>query len=153
MIERLVIVLFLFGINFVTFSQNSTSDEGMSNLKTTSTQRVVNKGVRLVYFEDSSVKEFETLSDIKSSNSKIVGISLQNQDLKTIPQELYNYTSIEWLDVSHNQIRDISAKELRKFSKLKKLYINGNEITELQVKQLRKDLKKVEIYYSKDQFQ
>ncbi|MCQ6957087.1 leucine-rich repeat domain-containing protein [Mucilaginibacter aquariorum] len=69
-------------------------------------------------------------------------IDLSNQNLKEIPQEIFQCTYLQKLNLSNNQIR-VVPKEISKLSHLRNLDLSGNNIQVLYGKLF--ELKKLEI--------
>lgn len=113
----------------------------------------VQKGVRLAYVNGGSTIDFKMIQELSSIKNEIVGISIQNQNLNEVPNEIIQFKNLKTIDLSHNNIRKIDPKQIAKFKKLKKLYINSNPISDEVITDLRKALPSVQILFYPNQFQ
>jgi Leucine-rich repeat (LRR) protein len=86
--------------------------------------------VNLKTLDLSGNRELETLKGIeafKNLNSLLV----DHCELKQIPTEIYQLTSLKILSLQHNQLKDVSFASLANLTNLTTLYLSSNQIQNL----------------------
>ena len=77
-------------------------------------------------------------------------ITIQNQGIINLPENLSDFTKVKLLDLSHNNIQHIDFKFFSKFNELEKLYINSNSISEKEINELKTQLANIQIFSDED---
>lgn len=108
--------------------------------------------VRLAYIEGENAITFDDFQAIIGIQKDVIGVSIQNTMLTTLPDSLLRFHKLTMLDLSHNAIRQVDIKQLKKFRHLKKLYLNGNPIPEAIIDELQRKLPNIQIYFYSNQF-
>ncbi len=77
-----------------------------------------------------STAAFTDLTMAKEDPSNVKKLVLKRKKIVEIPQEIFQFTELEYLDLSSNKITVI-PKEISKLTKLKVLIVENNKIKEL----------------------
>lgn len=83
------------------------------------------EGIDAFFMEDGF---FDNVADAKAIPSEVfyLDLSLQSPKLKSIPEEVYSFVNLKYLEIGFNQVGSIS-EDILKLSKLEVLGLSGNK--------------------------
>ena len=100
------------------------------------------------FLVDSLGTKYRYTTDIQALTPEITALDLRNQHLAEIPEIVFTQKQLKILLLNHNQLQNFSPK-LAQLSSLEILNVNHNQISLLENLQNLKQLKSLEVAYNK----
>lgn len=80
--------------------------------------------------EADTARVFTTLEEALINPDQVIKLSLKRKRLKEIPQAVYQFPNLTWLDISKNQLK-VLPSEIAKLQKLEYLNVSNNNLDQL----------------------
>jgi|SRR5690606_18889371 len=154
---RVTLCAFIVSSSFLTaFSQSKKEQQVDQNKAHFSAEDKTNlpevKGVFFALLNDGTGFAIKSISDLEGKEKIVKEISIQRQELTSVPKELSYLRALEVIDLSNNSIQDFDPAFFKKFPKLKRLYLNNNPISKEKLQQFAEQNPAIQIFFLPEHF-
>ncbi len=155
-IRVVLCAIVLLSSSVVGFSQTKNKEQIDQNKAHFSAEDKTNlpevKGVFFALLNDGTGFAIKSLSDLEGKEKIVKEISIQRQELTSIPKELSYLRAVEVIDLSNNSIQDFDPAFFKKFPKLKRLYLNNNPISKEKLQQFAEQNPAIQVFFLPEHF-